>query len=136
MSPTSRCRAKRLPVGLLVAAFLVACGGASNHVPEELIEIWTTDTAAYKDRYFELRPKTLIFGTGDDMLKMHRIEHVEATPTAPGSIEYAVDYLVEDGETAQIKFVHTAGPPATIRMANHSEIWKPQKKSLGENLDG
>ena len=63
-------------------------------------------------------------------------EHVEVTPAAEGSVEYVIDYHVDDGEVAQIKFVHTAGPPATIRMANHNEIWTPQKKSERDGSNG
>ena len=133
MSHGSRCSGNQPVSGLLtglliglLAASLGACKGVSDPVPAELLQIWTTDAPAYKGRYFELRDGTLLFGTGPHTFAMHGVEHVEATPTAPGSVEYVFDYKADDGETAQVRFVHTAGPPATIRMANHDEVWTPQ----------
>ena len=135
MSLASRCWANRMLLGLL-AAILAACGAASDSVPQGLLQIWRTDAPAYKGKYFELRDGTLIFGTGPHAFAMHSVEHIEVTLTANGSVEYVFDYRDNDGETAQVRFVHTPGPPATIRMANRDEVWTPQKKSFREDWDG
>ena len=134
MSRESRFSANLLSLGLLAA--LVSCSAESDSVPPDLLQIWTTEAPAYKGRYFELRDGTLIFGTGPHTFAMHRVQHVEATPVSQGSVAYVFDYRDDDGETAQVQFVHSAGPPATIRMANRSEVWTPRKKSAREDWEG
>ena len=119
-------------VGLLAAVVLAGCGGAGDPVPPELLQIWTTEAPAYKDRYFELRDGMLVFGTGRHTFVIHIVKGVEATRIDQSSVEYVFDYRDVDGEIAQVQFVHTTGTPPTIRMANHNEVWIPQHNAAGE----
>jgi hypothetical protein len=108
----------------------IGCSDASDPIPAELLQVWTTDNPAYQGRSFELRDDAVVFGTGPYSFAMHFIEHVEANPV-DGGIEYRLDCKDNRQETSLVRFIHTPGNPATIRMSNRNVVWKPQVEQSG-----
>lgn len=51
-------------IAVVAGRLLYHQGFDSKTVPTELVGLWTTDDPNYSDRYLELQPDTITFGTG------------------------------------------------------------------------
>lgn len=97
-------------------------------VPAELVGIWKTGDAKYKDRYFEFKPGTLTLGMGEGGAETYPIRSIQKSQEERGTL-YAVGYMnyaekVEDVLT----FYYDPRGGGTIRFKNQPEIaWAKEK---------
>ncbi len=116
---------------VLACCFAVcACEPKSESLPPGMLGVWRSEEPRYRDRYFELRDESVIFGTGVLQFDMHALEHVASEANANGDRRYTIRYRTKDGETAAVQVIHHPGPQATLRFANHDEVWTPSSTSL------
>lgn len=107
--------------GLVLALGLLASGCAtpSEELPAEVLGRWATTEPRYADRFFELQPEILRFGTGGNGSEVYSIRRVDAEPHPRGRL-FRVTYLV-DGEDMQFAF-HYDPATSTIRLHNQSSF--------------
>lgn len=123
-------------LGLVVLVMaLSGCGPEKlAAVPAELVGRWTTDYDQYTDRYIELQPNVVRFGTGEDTFVEHTVLRLEREEKE-GVMEYTVFYLDQNMEQAEWKFVHDRGRGNVIRLMNPKMEWTKQPPSA-ESLPG
>ena len=109
---------------------LSACEPKSESLPREMLGVWRSEEPRYKNRYFELRDDSVIFGTGVLQFDIHALDHVASEANADGDRRYTIRYRTDDGETAAVEVLHHLGPEATLRFANHGEVWTPSSPRL------
>lgn len=81
---------KKILLALAVVTLLAVVAGRLffRHSPDlkttppELVGTWTTDHPGYSDRYVELKPDTIIFGTGGTSFVLYTILGVDRDPSA------------------------------------------------------
>ncbi|MDQ7844493.1 MAG: hypothetical protein QN141_12110 [Armatimonadota bacterium] len=107
-------------VAVVLVALTAGCGTRrSSTVPEELVGVWRTPTPPYADRYFELRPDAIVFGTGEGGSSSHPIDRVESRRQGPLTL-YTVFY--RDGEQ-RYRWAFLYDPVGrSIRMKNRVGI--------------
>ena len=108
---------------LMIALGISTLGCAEQTVPEELIHVWRTRLPAYRDRSFEVRADSIIFGTGGYSTVGHRIEGVEVEESADGSFLCTLYYLTRDGGRTQVRLAFEPGSPDRLRFENRVEVW-------------
>lgn len=103
---------------------LLACS-ASGPPPPEIQGVWRSTSAAYAERSFEVRPDSVIFGTGKYTMDIWPITGVTAEPSEVPAADtlYTVHYVGPDQETLAVRVHYAAGPPATLRFDNRREVW-------------
>ncbi len=80
---------RKILLALAVLAFLAVVAGRLffRHSPDlktappELVGTWTTDHPGYSDRYVELKPDAIIFGTGGTSFVRYEILGVDRDPS-------------------------------------------------------
>lgn len=107
--------------GLALASGLLAggCTTPSEELPAEVLGRWATTETRYADRFFEIQPEILRFGTGDNGSEVYSIRRVDTEPDPRGRL-FRVIYLVE-GEDMLFVF-HYDTATSTIRLHNQSSI--------------
>ena len=121
----------RLFALLALVGFTAACGNEAIPVPEELARVWVTSEPRYRGRTFELRPDSLIFGTGANTFQEHAIERVEAGKPRKGWSHYTVFYREDDGAVVPIYLLHRPTSGGSMRFANRKETWQPVQPETG-----
>ena len=120
----------RLPVCLMtlaVASTLGACRPQSGALPESLLGLWTSETPKYQDRFFELRPDNLTFGTGGGDSYSNPIVEIEITEE-DGRFLYHIAHLGEEGQTYTFSFYYEPKNGGVITLKNQTEIdWKKER---------
>lgn len=111
-----------LGVCLLFAPF--GCG--SDPLPDDLIQVWLNPAPGYRDRYFEIREGSIVFGTGAYSLRIHSIERVRLQRVGEAT-EIAIEYRADDGETVPLNLVYTPGSPPRLRIGSRKDQWIPEK---------
>ena len=82
-----------LIVGVSVACLLAGgCHRGHTTVPQVLLGVWTSSSPEYGDRYIEIRPDTIIFGTGGTNSKRYRILGCERSKTREGLL-YTLEFV-------------------------------------------
>ena len=61
-------------ISCLMALSAFQCGRGT--VPEDLIGVWETTSPAYADRFFEIKAKEIIFGTGEEKFDAYPITKI------------------------------------------------------------
>ena len=101
----------------------------SRIVPSELVGTWRTGDPGYGDRYIEIDPVSISFGTGKITFTNWFIEQVESTP-AGGNILYTIHY-VHNGEKGQCSLYFSGESEKTIYLKNQAGIaWTKDKDIL------
>jgi hypothetical protein len=125
-----RASRKQLRLTLLMAilsVLLVICGfyftSKPDNVPAELIGVWKTQSPGYTDRYIEIRPVTISFGTGAGTELTGFIQEVQATRGDDGVL-YTVNYSA-NGVNSKVSFTYSPQDGNTIRLVHQESIvWK------------
>lgn len=113
-------------VAVLAVALLVAClEPASVSLPPEVLGTWVTAEPVYAGRYLELRPDTVIFGTGE-------VEPVRGQITfighqyVSGTSRYDIDYMTSDGAELQV-VIYYLPVERTVELKSRPGVrWKKQ----------
>ncbi len=105
--------------GLVLVFGLLASGCAtpSEELPAEVLGRWATAEPRYADRFFEIQPEILRFGTGGNSSEVYSIRRIDTEPHPRGRL-FRLTYLV-DGEDMQFAF-HYDAATSTIRLYNQS----------------
>ena len=106
---------------------IVLAGCAEQRVPAALIDVWRTRTPGYEDRTLEVRPDSIVFGTGGMTTTGHHLTKVEVAEGSHGRVACVLYYALHGEGTAQIQLLLDTGPPAVLRLANRKEIWEREK---------
>ena len=106
-------------LGLVFSVLAVGCTAPSEDLPVEVLGRWMTTEPRYADRFFEIQPEILRFGTGDNGSEVYSIRRVDTQPDPDGRL-FSVIYLV-DGEDMLFAF-HYDTATSTIRLHNQSSI--------------
>jgi len=112
-------------VTIALLGLLLACDGGSRTVPGEIAGIWRSQSPTHADRYLELRDRVVIFGTGRytmDVRSVERVRSEEAEPPDRGRL-HTVSYRSDEGEILDLAVIYEAGPPASLRFVNHTDLW-------------
>jgi len=111
----------------LLLFVIVGCGGgASEPLPDDLIQVWRNPAPGYKDRYFEIRKDWVLFGTSDFTFKMHPIERVQSERVGK-TTEFTIEYRADDGEAVPVRLVYSPGSPPHLRIGIREDLWIPEK---------
>lgn len=109
---------------------LLACSPPPLETPRALIGIWSTPAPRYAHRTFEVRPKAIIFRTGQySAPNFHVLDRVESLPSnKPGLEAWRLYYREDDGAIAKLDLELRAKPKPTLQFANRIEVWTPVRK--------
>ncbi len=113
-------------------ALALGCKPADEGLPASMVGVWRTAAPSHADRYLELQPGFVTFSTGKYTMDVRAIEtvHSESLPPPERGRVYTLAYRIGEGELAELRLVHDAGPPKQIRFANRKEVWTPEKATL------
>src|SRR5574337_982618 len=110
-------------ITVAILAFFPGCQSQEKVViPPELVGVWKTADAKYKDRHFEFRPGTLTLGIGDGNSEKYPIRSITKSQDDRGTL-YAVSYMhsAEDVEDV-LAFYYDPREGGVIRFKNQPEI--------------
>lgn len=120
----------RLPAWLwvpAVASVLGACQAQSGALPDTLLGTWTTEAPKYQDRFFELTPDHLTFGTGGGTSSRDPITHIEQTKE-DGRAVYHIQHQSTEGQTYTFSFYYEPQDGGTITLQNQAQIqWNRER---------
>jgi hypothetical protein len=91
--------------------------------------VWTTSDPQYADRFFEIAPVSVSFGTGDAKELTGFIGHIE-TSLQNDRVLYTITYSA-DGQDSVVSFSYAPKDGNAIRFKNQEHvIWtkKPESK--------
>ena len=122
--PSGSCAPLPFLALLSLLTLLGGCDDGVTRVPPELIGTWTTDAPAYRNRYLEISPVRLVFGTGRGSSQRHRLAGARREPSEAGTTEvgYALIYATPGGRSAELPLLFTP-ESGSIRLAYREEIW-------------
>jgi len=113
----------------LVGLSAFQCGGRGT-VPEDLFGVWETTSPSYADRPFEITPREVIFGTGENTFDTYRISKIkiEKDPQERNTL-YIICYKNIERQEYKFSFYYDPANQGTIRFKNQKEmVWT--KKTL------
>jgi hypothetical protein len=97
--------------------------GQTTNIPDDMVGVWETSAAKYKDRFMEFKKDVLIFGTGDGDQSIQSIKNVKMLRQDQQDL-YTVTYLDEDGGEYALSFFYDPGG-GVIKLKNQENIeWK------------
>jgi hypothetical protein len=67
------------------------CHGSDGKVPDVLLGVWTSSSPGYSDRYIEIRPDSITFGTGGTTSVRYEIRGCERNQTPDGPL-YVLEF--------------------------------------------
>jgi hypothetical protein len=111
-------------LALCLGVTLASCGPPPGEVPDLLLGRWSTETPAYKGRYFEINRDRLLFETSEAGLQVHRIQGAESDLTETGLPRHVLHYAEADGEPATLRLIVQPGAATTLRIENTDELWR------------
>ena len=106
---------------LAAATALVLVAGCAQsaeptQVPDHLIGRWETSEARYADRFVEIRPGDIAFGTGTGIPSRHAIVGLQEEQEPRGR-RYTIEYL-EEGETRSRFAIYFDESGPYVRLAS------------------
>jgi len=119
-------------IGWVCAALLSLLWGCSlwtdRTPPDELIGVWQTDAARYKDCPTEITPTRIIFHTVTGAIDINTIQEIEKT-TEKGKTLYRIHYENAEGLVYRLSFYFLQSPEGSvIQYKNQPQlIWKKRK---------
>ena len=112
---------------VVIVALLLSLTGCQlfvpRQLPDELVGVWYTDAAAYRDRFLEIHKDAVIFGIGDEKAVAHRVVKMRKEPAGNETL-YTVYSQGNDSEASVLSFYYSPGDGGTIRFKNQSMVWK------------
>jgi hypothetical protein len=120
--------AKLILLAIITLIFNSGCQlDAHQNIPDELVGVWVTSDAKYKDRYFEFRNDSLIIGIGNDDHPIQPIRKLIVDPQN-GKDLYTVYYLDPEGEEDQLSFFYDPDT-SVITLKNQRKIaWEKTRE--------
>ena len=113
---------------LAVASILGACQPQGGALPESVFGLWTTEARKYEERFFELNPDKLTFGTGEDDSYSNAILQIDVTEE-DGRPLYHIEHLGAEGQTYTFSFYYEPANGGVITLKNQTEIdWKKERR--------
>jgi len=116
-------------VGLAVVAvvagrLLYQQGFDSKTVPTELVGLWTTADPSYSDRYLELQPDSITFGTGGTSFIKYSIIGV-VRQEAGGGEAYEIHFRGVDGAKFSREIVLAGSGDKLFFRSQPEVVWTP-----------
>ncbi len=112
-------------LGLLV--LMASFSPKPKEVPVELLGIWTTKDAGHSDRFFEVSPVTVSFGTGNGTVSTGFIQKFEVAFEGRETV-YAITYKGDDGESKL--WLNYDPASGVLRFRNQQSIaWVKSRES-------
>ncbi|MEE9264057.1 MAG: hypothetical protein V3V11_06345 [Vicinamibacteria bacterium] len=111
----------RLPLYLVLAVGLSACGPDPSSMPERLIGVWKAQARKYRDRSFKLQPDKVIFEPGEETSDTNIVIGIESRED-DGRLFYNIDYLSPDGLEHTFSFHYEPVAGGVIALKNQSGI--------------
>lgn len=115
---------QRILVTFVILITLLGCQLENNKtLPDNLVGVWETSEAKYKDRFMEFKKDVVIFGTGDGNQTIHPIRKIKAVRRDEKNL-YTVYYLGQEGGEYSFSFLYDPrGDVITLKNQNEIE-WK------------
>lgn len=123
---TDRSRGRSRGIALLTGLLLLSgCGrGRIKEVPPELLGVWRTDAPGYQDRFMEIRPREIIFGTGPGSADIHTINGLRRR-AAPGHIDFTIFYDNVEGQEYEFSIIFEYSEGGQITLTNQRNmVWR------------
>lgn len=121
----------------VAVAFLgtAACRPLDEGLPDTLVGVWRTSAPSHADRYLEIEPDFVTFGTSGYTMDVRSLERVHSEPAEPSEQGRRVTlvYRSADGERAELRVVHDPGPPPTLRFSNRPQLWTREASAAGSS---
>jgi hypothetical protein len=120
-------------ISCLMALSAFQCGRGT--VPEDLIGVWETTSPAYADRFFEIKAKEIIFGTGGEKFDTYPITKIRIEKDRQEQKTlYLICYKNMDGKVYKFFFYYDPANQGTIRFKNQKEmVWTKKSLSSASN---
>jgi hypothetical protein len=106
-------------------SLLSGCAEEPMVLPEEIFGVWSTTELRYAHRTFEVRPKAIVFGTGEfSAPALHMLVRIELLPSnAPEAQQYRLHFRERDGSIGQLDASFRSQPEPSLHFANRPETW-------------
>jgi hypothetical protein len=126
---------RRILLILLVLAIIAVVAGRllyqqgfdSKTVPTKLVGLWTTAEANYSDRYLELQPDSITFGTGGTSSIKYSIIGVVRQEFGEGEI-YEIHFRGVDGANFSKEIVLAGSGDNLFFRSQPEVVWTPFKR--------
>jgi len=120
-------------ISCLMALSAFQCGRGT--VPENLIGVWETKSPAYADRFFEIKAKKIIFGTGGEKFDAYPITKIRIEKDRQEQKTlYLICYKNMDGKVYKFFYYYDPANQGTIRFKNQKEmVWTNKTLSSASN---
>lgn len=115
---------------MIVISFIGCQDMQDVTVPLHLIGIWETSAPKFEDRYLEFTERLIIFGTGEDSWKLHRIWKIETAKSKGNRILYTFHYKDSEEEKWTLALTYNPDSGGTIQLQNRDEIWEKSDETL------
>lgn len=105
-----------------MALLASACSPGAETAPEVpgfLLGRWRTTEPRYADRYFEIRPRTIAFGTGEGDEEVHAILEIDRAREGE-NVLFTIRHLNEQGQPYSFAFYYDEARDGSIRFKNQS----------------
>ena len=119
----------RLFLCTVVSLHCFALGGCSGvreleAIPTDLLGIWKTDAARYRNRFLEVRHGEVILGAGIYALDHFAVRRVEVEALDQGHL-YRLHYRADEGYLDQLELALRPSPTPTLYVGKIPFPWRP-----------
>jgi len=90
-----------------------------RNVPKELLGVWSTSEVAHQDRFLEISPVTVTFGTGGSTESTGFIQECDQVSEG-AELRYTITYEGEDGKSKLIAYYNPS--TQTLHLKNQQAI--------------
>jgi hypothetical protein len=112
---------------LLLSMLLLVPGCGRERIkeaPPELLGVWRTDHPDYRDRYMEIRPREIVFGTGAGTSATYLINRLRLSETE-SRIDYTIYYDNEEGQEYAFSIIYEYQGGGQIMLPNQRNmVWR------------
>lgn len=92
-------------------------------MPEELVGVWRTSTPPYADRYMELTPQQVKFGSDIEGGTAHLVDEVREVSTSKNR-EFEIQYLSAEGLEYHLSLNYSSSDQI-VRLKNQPQMaWR------------
>jgi len=111
-------------VAVVAGRLLYQQGFDSKTVPTELVGLWTTADPSYSDRYLELQPDSITFGTGGTSSIKYSIIGVVRQEAGEGEA-YEIHFRGVDGSKFSREIVLAGSGDKLFFRSQPEVVWTP-----------